>query len=104
MEVLDGKTVFDVLSWLLCTVSKLLSFPDEDSLAIVLEEEGGMEGIVPEGVNLGLLDDTKSVSSFCCFGRSGKLAAMCRLDCDEDGGRRPELGGVGVAQADLLPT
>ena len=80
-----------------------MNFPDEGSPAIVLEEEGGMEGIVLKGVNLGLPDDGKSVSSFCSFGCSGKLAAMCRLDCEEDGGRRPELGGVGVAQADLLP-
>ena len=92
--------MLDVLGWLLCTVSKLLDFPDEGSLAIVLEDEGG---IVLKGVNLGLLDDGKSVSSFCSFDCSGKLAAMCRLDCDEDEGRRPELGGVGVAQADLLP-
>ena len=96
--------MFDVLGWLFCTVSKLLDFPDKGSLAIVLEDEGGMEGIVLRGVNLGLLDDGKSASNFCSFGCSGKLAAMCRLDCDEDGGRRPELGGVGVAQADLLPT
>lgn len=89
--------MFDVLG-------RLLDFPDEGSLAVVLEDEGGTEGIVLKGVNLGLLDDGKSVSSFCNFGCSGKLAAMCRRDCDEDGGRRPELGGVGVAQADLLPT
>lgn len=40
--------MLDVLNWLLCAVSKLLKFPDKDSLAIGLEEEEGMGGIVGE--------------------------------------------------------
>ena len=68
MEVLDAKPVPD---WLLGTVSVLLNFPEKGLLA------GSMEGIVPEGVNLGLSDDDgKLVSTFCCFLFSGKLAAM----------------------------
>lgn len=56
---------------MLCIVSELLSFPDEDSLATILEGGMGTGGIVPEGgisaVNLGLLDDDKVVLIFCCF-------------------------------------
>ena len=67
-EVLDAKLVPD---WLLGTVSVLLNFPEKGLPA------GGREGIVLEGVNLGWSDDDgKLVSSFCCFGFSGKLAAM----------------------------
>ena len=58
----------DVLDWL-CIVSKFSTFPDEDSLATVLEGGVGIGGIVPEGgisiVNLGLLDDDKPI--FCRF-------------------------------------
>lgn len=91
-------------------MSGLLNFPDEDSLAIVLEGGAGMGGIILEGetsvIDLGLLDDDDNmVSTFCCLCCcSGKLAAMCRRDRDEDGGPRLELGGVGVPQAALLGT
>jgi len=67
-EVLDAKIIPDVLDWL-CIVSKFSTFPDEDSLATVLEGGVGIGGIVPEGgisiVNLGLLDDDKPI--FCRF-------------------------------------
>lgn len=101
MAILAVDKLLDVLDWL-SVVSKLLNFPDKESLAIVLEGIAGMVGIVLEkGTSLELFDDDESVFNLgCCL---GKLAAMCRRDCDEEGGRWPlELGGEGVPQADLL--
>ena len=102
MEVLDAKTELDAF----CVK---YNFPGGDSLPVILEEGVGIGGMILEGeisdVNLEFFDDGKLMSIFCCrcCCCSGNVAAICRRDCDDGGAPLLELGGVGVAQAALLP-